>query len=417
MSLTNDATLVMGQQNAVTHPKSSRMSAMDIQRGFIMILMAFAHCREYVGTAYYHNLDWNASPDWQGTSLLDLLQQILVSTIAAGGFFMMMGIGIIFLYQSRLKEGWSIEKVCRYLIMRGSLLIFLQFTLLQCFEILAEHRVYFYMGVLFSLGTCMIFSSLLLYAIYKLKSLPALASLALQYYLPLFFVITIPVLIQLMINHLQQSDIQPSWLQILLLLGGHYKNSIEMDINFTPIPWFPAVAMGLVLGQILHTYKNKAFKIIGIISAVFLFSWLFIRLGDITGWLHNGDYKLFAADSPFVFANLFATSKYPPSITYFLWALGINMACIVALNHLLIAAPKLLKPIQPLKIFGQSALFFFILHWLVYFGWSLLLPERYSSVWCISLIWLAGLVMLYPICKLYYAFKMQKPKESIWRMF
>ena len=87
-------------QDVSTQVKSLRISSLDIQRGFIMLLMAFCHCREYGGIDDYSNMDWNTSSTWLGTSYLDLIQQAFMSMIAAGGFFMLMGVGIIFFYQS-----------------------------------------------------------------------------------------------------------------------------------------------------------------------------------------------------------------------------------------------------------------------------------------------------------------------------
>lgn len=113
---------------------SKRLGAMDMQRGMIMMLMAFSHSREYVSGDRYSNLGFNQSPTWHGNIWPDFIQQFFISTVAAGGFFMMMGVGMVFLFYARLKEGWSQEKICLYFLKRGALLIFIQLTLLQWFE-------------------------------------------------------------------------------------------------------------------------------------------------------------------------------------------------------------------------------------------------------------------------------------------
>ncbi|VEG91813.1 hypothetical protein [Legionella spiritensis] len=65
---------------------TTRLEALDLQRGFIMILMAFSHCREYTGINNYSNIQSTGSPVWKGQYWLDLWQQMFVSTVAAGGF-------------------------------------------------------------------------------------------------------------------------------------------------------------------------------------------------------------------------------------------------------------------------------------------------------------------------------------------
>lgn len=411
----DNSVITVEQVKSASSTSSMRISSMDVQRGIIMMLMAFSHCREYVGTGYYGNLAWNVPATWLSTSYLNLIQQIFISTVAAGGFFMMMGIGIIFLYQSRLKDGWSEERVCRYLLTRGALLILIQLSLLQAFEIIAERKIYFYAGVLLSLGICMMVAALCVYLIHKLKSMSSLKSYPIQFILPLALIFIITLTMQIMINHAHQSTLTPSLWEVVLLLGGSFQKGIEIDINFTPLPWLPAVLLGLIIGQILHTYRDQGFKIIGRIALLFLASWLLLRSASVVGWFNFGDYKIVPTDSSL--ASYFCISKYPPSPAYFLWSLGINLACIYGLYKGETFFPRLIDRLQVVKIFGQCALFFFITHWFVYYGWSLLLQEKLTSQSAVIAIWLLGLITLYPLCKAYHAFKMKHDKASLWRMF
>lgn len=393
---------------------STRVNAMDIQRGLIMLLMAFSHCREYVGVPHYSNLHWNIPTLWLGTSAFDLFQQIIISTIVAPGFFMMMGVGIVFLYRARLKEGWSLEKICQYFLFRGALLIFLQLTVLQLFEFIAEEKIYFYAGVLLSLGFCMILAALCFYFASKCKQ--AFPNYTFEYSFPAALAIIIVLFMHHMVTPLAQNHAAPDLWQIVFLLGGIYQNGVMIDINFTPLPWLPATLVGLIVGQLIYAKPKDGFKKIFYIASSFLALWFILQTGNLLGWFSIGEFKITQASDPFSLAAYFSMSKYPPSLTFLLWGLGINLLCLCGFRQLE-KMGFVLNWLNPLKVFGQCALFFFLIHWFIYFGISLILSEALHSATGIGVMWFLGLCLLYPLCKQYYAFKMKQAKDSIWRMF
>ena len=387
----------------------ARFDAMDIHRGFIMSLMALSHAQEYSRLERYSREDWYAPDLWPMTSFFDLFHQIFISMVVGGGFFMMMGIGIIYLWEARLKEGWPLEKICQYLIKRGLLLIFLQSTILQLFEIIAERKFFIYIGVLFALGACMIGVSLLLYAIYQCKDSKFLKPMHISYSAPLLLLVFITALSQLIIRSLIANNTQASLWQKLFILGGDIIiGGIEVSIDFTPIPWFAAVAFGLIIGQILQTQKEKSLRIFLILSTLFLSVWLVIRLVYITGITNGSGYN---------YSSLFCMSKYPPGFSYFLWSSGINLVGIALIYKSQKSIPYFMNLFLPFKIFGRCALFFFVLHWFVYYALSLLWPQKIESLESLLTVWFSGLIMLYLMCTVYDQFKHRKPKNSFWRMF
>jgi uncharacterized membrane protein YuzA (DUF378 family) len=70
----------------------------------------------------------------------------------------------------------------------------------------------------------------------------------------------------------------------------------------------------------------------------------------------------------------------------------------------------------PLLVFGQTALFFYLVHLYIYalIGFAFPQGTGYSQLY---LIWLVGLATLYPLCFLYKRFKSRKSIDSIWRFF
>jgi hypothetical protein len=73
---------------------------------------------------------------------------------------------------------------------------------------------------------------------------------------------------------------------------------------------------------------------------------------------------------------------------------------------------------NPLLVFGQSALFFYILHLYLFALIGLFFASRGGSGLAIMYpVWMLGLFILYPLCLRYGRFKKRKPADSIWRFF
>ena len=399
--------------------KSSRLSSLDLQRGIIMCLMAYSHCREYVGISQNKHLSWNSPVTGQEITTLDVIQKSMISLVAAGGFYMMMGIGIFLLWQSRIKEGIPPKAIKNYLLCRGLVLIAVQFTVLALFETISVGQFYIYFGVLFSLGICMMMAAWIMYWIELLKTKSWSGLYQIEYWFPVLLGLGIILISHLIIWSDHQFHIPPGILQIALLLGGEYQTPMfYIDINFTPFPWFPSVALGLVIGKILTDKKDKAWIFLSTLAFIFLTVWFVIRTANLHGLFLFGDYKLITPSSvPLSWQSYMSISKFPPSLTYFLWSWGLNLLGIVWWFKLEQIQPRLLAYFKPLKIFGQSALFFFIGHWFIYYGLSLTLSEKLTSFIGNIITWLIGLFILLPLCVKWHQFKNQTSKNSLWRMF
>lgn len=97
--------------------------------------------------------------------------------------------------------------------------------------------------------------------------------------------------------------------------------------------------------------------------------------------------------------------------------------------------PRVAQRIPALMTFGTSALFFYVLHLLIYSGLAVLVktwfghPLGYTDPFTQKpavgigntpvywIMWLLGLAVLYPLCRWYSRFKGEKPPDSVWRFF
>ena len=69
--------------------------------------------------------------------------------------------------------------------------------------------------------------------------------------------------------------------------------------------------------------------------------------------------------------------------------------------------------------FGEimTPLFFYVAHLYLYAIVEALFFRRGISLQAMYLVWIAGLVPLWFLCRRYRAFKERRPAESVWRMF
>jgi peptidoglycan/LPS O-acetylase OafA/YrhL len=110
--------------------------------------------------------------------------------------------------------------------------------------------------------------------------------------------------------------------------------------------------------------------------------------------------------------DFFNLVKYPPSLSFLLLSLGLDLIVLYLLSRV---SSRLATWGRPLVILGQVALYFFLVHWFVYAALGLAwrtpggLPQTYLA-------WVVGLVLLYPACKAFEAFKHRMPATSVWRM-
>jgi hypothetical protein len=111
--------------------------------------------------------------------------------------------------------------------------------------------------------------------------------------------------------------------------------------------------------------------------------------------------------------GFFNLTKYPPSLSFLLLTGGIDLLLLHAWVWLERRRPSWEKI---LSVYGSSPLFFYITHLYLYalMGWAF--PNGLGLVRMLPF-WLAGLLLLYPLCSGYGRFKHSRSPHSPWRLF
>lgn len=366
---------------------AQRLAPLDAWRGLIMVLMALDHANALVARGKLDPEMWTTLfPDYRGDWLVFLTRW--VTHLAAPGFFFLMGIGAILFARSRARAGWSQLRITTHLAARGALLIALQF--------LVENLAWgfgnaisgtTYVGVLYALGGSLIVASLLV----RLNPAWLVAGGA-----------SILVLSEVVLPGPTPGFVEyPLW-KLLLLWPGLGDG---VFVLYPVVPWLGVTLLGMAYGVWLAQDRSRAFAAMLPIGAAALAGFVVVRLIDGFGNVlprQTGDV-----------IGVLNVVKYPPSIAFVLVTLGAGLVITWGFWRILERRPNSLRI---LIVYGRVPLFFYLAHlWLYAALGRLIDPDGIGSGPGLFLVWVMGLVVLYPACAWYGRFKQSRPTGSPWR--
>jgi uncharacterized membrane protein len=366
--------------------KAPRLPPLDALRGMVMVLMALDHANHFIAQRHSPGEYWGGRfPVYHDT--LAFLTRLLTH-LSAPGFFFLLGVGMLLFAHSRRKRGWGEWAIIGHFLIRGGLLIALQLLVVnRAWELSAGGwPLDIYIGVLFALGGAMIVGSALLW-------------LGPKYLLGLTIVLVLGA--ELMTPDPSQWNQAFGPLNRLLLVPG---GNLELWANYPVLPWLELAIFGMAFGYWLVDDPRKAFERALKLGGAFILAFLVLRTLD--GF---GNIRPRAGNTWIDFLNVV---KYPPSITFNLLTMGVNL---VILGLLARASEKTQRFFQPLLVFGRVPLFFYLTHLFLYAGLGLWLAPNGTSIPKMYPYWLLGLLILYPLCLWYGGLKRRQPATSILR--
>ncbi|KAL8867452.1 MAG: hypothetical protein Q9174_005656 [Haloplaca sp. 1 TL-2023] len=222
-------------------------------------------------------------------------------------------------------------------------------------------------------------------------------------------------------------------------LSVHYQRVIS---PFPPLAWLSPAILGLVYGRIILSRKWRAYTInagnalFGVLLMIFFVLTRILHFGNLSeDCLRMSEQLASTGKNQYLasFRSFLYISKYPPSFAYMTLTMSINFLLLAFFGAM---PEKVARRIPTLLTFGQSALFFYILHLMLYFCMAILVKhwfgreldhidpmtgkpaigtEGQPAVMWIT--WLVGLAILWPLCRWYAKFKSTKGANSVWRFF
>jgi len=368
-----------------------RLPFIDFARGIVMILMALDHASIYWNPGRASREGLNGFRPYY-ISFAQFLTRF-VTHYCAPTFIFLAGTALALSTSKRLRRGESQLSISRRMVIRGVLLIAIEFLLIA-----PVFRIgFFYFGVLACIGTCFVIFSILRFLPTEVIFAISSALVAFHSYLNLDWIPS-----------------ATNWGYLLHLILHEPSFYRRPWVGLYPIiPWLGVMGLGWCFGQWILAIKDKdrLYEIDKLLASV--------GMGLIVLFFALRYFNGFGNDLPWLeleIIDFFTMAKYPPSLVFLLWTLGGTMLMLCA--GIQVEKRNLLnsKPVKVILTYGSVPLFFYCAHLLLYSSIpiSLGLNKRaFSSLGLTYLVWIVGLALLYPICRWYKKLKKAHPNSFL----
>jgi uncharacterized membrane protein len=385
------------------HPVSkplavSRVNSIDVVRGFIMIIMAIDHVRDYMNADAFL-----FDPTDLGKTTIPLFFTRFITHYCAPTFVFLAGTSA---YLSGLKK--TKNELSSFLLTRGIWLVILEMTLVNLGWFFNLHFTFFLLGVIWTLGICMIVLAALIH-------------------LPKWLLLTFGLSLVLFHNLLDGIHVEGNNLPALGWAMLHDQRVFTFGdfvilAAYPLIPWLGVMPLGYCLGSIYKPGFDARRRKRILVSLGLMAIGLFILLRSIN--VYGNLWPWTTESRPgFTFLSFLNVSKYPPSLDYLLVTLGPSLLFLAYFERPLNRFTKIIAT------YGRVPLFFYLLHiFLIHFiamfaavltgfkwtdmtsftFWINALPKLKGfgfSLLIVYAVWLLVLVILYPLCKWYDRYK------------
>lgn len=407
MSATTLITLHKESTKPISIPRTARIESIDLLRGTVMIIMALDHVRHF-----FHETAFVYDPvDLQHTNAA-LFFTRWTTNFCAPVFIFLAGVSA-YLYGARR----STRDLSYFLFTRGLWLVFVELFIVTLASTFNVEYAYFNLSVIWAIGICMILMSAMVY-------------------LDIRWILSCGLIIVAGHNLLDNIHVPglgvDSFLWSLLHEPGYFQfPHASFKVVYPVIPWIGVMAIGYAFGRLFTPgydarLRREILLCLGIAMVVLFFVLRFFNLyGQAAAWSPQGDGVL----SVLSFLNL---TKYPPSLMYLLSTLG------PAFIFLSLAQNRLNRLAVRVCVFGRVPMFYYLIHLPVIHSLAILAAVstgtaasalviktmRISEITGLSgygfglpvvyLVWIAIVLMLYPVCKWFDAYRTRYASRQWW---
>ncbi|MCB9451295.1 MAG: DUF1624 domain-containing protein [Anaerolineaceae bacterium] len=389
------ASSVIFQANVSTvqSKTNSRFVVLDMLRGIAMLLMALDHAAYFSRSGIAAESYDCIKPELE--SWPHILSGILTN-IATPIFYVLAGSSVAFFEASRRNRGWTEWQITRFLLVRAVVLF-----LLDALLVVGVYQSPPTLSVLSAVGVALVMLAFL-------RRLPVWVVTLVGFIL---IVVVFPTGLYLMAGIVQEMGLAEFSTQYPLLKLLFLQNtSVFPPVQYPILGWPPLGLVGYVFGRLLINRKiTLSFKI-GWLGVAGLGIWFILRL--VRGY---GNFLPYQSDWEPVYFII--QNKQPPSLVYILFYLSLALLILAALLRFQrLILPTVIGHI--LTVFGQTALFFYAAHLLIY---GLIIPRILPSqtvfvgrglIRC-YLAFVLGILILYPLCIGYRKLKRTHPNSVL----
>ncbi|WP_276484090.1 DUF1624 domain-containing protein [Paraflavitalea pollutisoli] len=380
-----------------------RIYTIDVMRGIVMVIMTLDHVRDLLHTT---------SMDFQPTDLTKTDPALFftrwVTHLCAPTFVFLSGVSAFLSLQR------STDKAAarRFLAKRGLWLIVIDLTLVNFGIWFDVHFQVFIFNVVAAIGFGLVMLALL--AGFQVRTIAIIG-------LSIVFLHNLSPLVPFGEASVFTQVLMPFFAPQAFPLPGDR----VFIVGYAPIPWTGVLLVGYAVGKVFGWEAGRQRRFFGQagVGAIGLF--LVLRLINVYG---DGAPWAVQKSSLFTFFSFINLTKYPPSLQFCLLFLGILCLLLAALQGA--SRPWM----ERVAVYGKVPLFYFIVHfYLIHlllfvmvwaqgfgpadmvFGSNFGRPKSGSGLplWAIYLVWVGVVIVLYPLCTWYGAYK-EKNKGKAW---
>src|SRR5690242_5299544 len=389
-----------------------RIDSLDLLRGVVMTVMMLDHTRDFVHNAA---LQFDAT-DLTRTNVALFLTR-WITHYCAPVFVFLAGTGAYL----QLARGKSKTELSRFLVTRGIWLIVLELTLVRLgmwfsFDV----RLLGFLQVIWVIGVSMIVLGALVYLPVKVVGGFGVAMIALHNLMDSFRIA----------GWRGPGTVVPGvGGKLWILLHQAFEPfpiarfpSPVLIVVYPLVPWIGVMAAGYAFGALYRMDAARRRRLLLTIGGAATALFVIIRAINV-----YGDPAPWSTQKNFVFTLLsfLNTTKYPPSLLFLLMTLG---PAILALAFFESGARNRVRDF--LVTFGRVPLFFYVLQWYtahliaillnLAFGksvqrllqtpidWTGPAPDAGFNLGVVYLCWIAGVLLLYPLCKWFAGVKQRR---------
>jgi uncharacterized membrane protein len=375
-------------QNPTPPVTSQRIASIDWMRGLVMVIMLIDHASmAFDGSHKEIAMDSARFAD-AGNIALPAFAFFTrwIAHICAPTFVLLAGTALALSVERRVAKGMNAWEIDKGMLIRGAIIAMIDPTLISL------GSGHWNIGVLTAIGLSMMSMALL-------RRLPSKVLIALALGWMVF-----GELITGLFWHPPGSSSPLAALFIANYAGAN------LLIHYPFIPWLATMMLGWVLGRHIVQFNAgktsitpaKVLLVAGILSLI-----IFVIVRAINGY---GNLFLYRADNSW--QQWLHVSKYPPSLTYY----GLELGLLAIILSLLIRIEPFIgvRPNGPFLVFGQTAMFFYLVHRLAleipatYFG-----LRGFGDISTTYIVWALMLVPLYYACIWYRTLKKAHPESFL----
>lgn len=368
-----------------------RVPSVDALRGFVMIIMALDHTREF-----FHSGAMSFSPEDLTRTTTVLFFTRWITHICAPVFMFTAGLGAYFW----LQRGRTVRELSVFLWKRGIWLVVLELTVLRLAMDFSLTKGFVLLTILWALGWSMVALGFLVHVPIRALAIFSIAVIALHN-------LADPIAADRFGG--------AGWLWNILHQPGLFPvDGVTVLAAYPLVPWFAVMAAGFCFGSVatLDAERRRRWMIrigLGLTIAFFV----------IRGINAYGDPSPWSRQFPgMTVLSFLRCTKYPPSLDFLLMTLGPAILLLAWFDRFTF------KSTNPLIVFGRVPLFYFLVHLFVIHGLDIPFalvryghaafvlnplpgvsaspspyPANYGyDLWVVYLVWIAVVLLLYPLC-------------------